>query len=228
MTCLVAVEHEDGVFVGADSFLGDDTSKDLVDRPKWFYRGRKLLVAYCGDLRAAQVAQYGTKPRRQRANEDDQAYIVRSVADAVRQAHKTFEVAPENEDEAFVFSYLVAYNGRIYTIQNDYSVVRSSHGYAATGAGADVALGALAALYGTVSPKECVLRALKAATRHCPQVAAPFHPVNVGASPRSGRSPDQIAGTSAPPLPPAQAPGNAPVARASGRRSRRSAAARPR
>lgn len=148
----------------------------MLDRPKWFYKGSNLLIAYAGDLRAAQTAEIAPRFRRRHGHEAEQAYVQGVVVEAVRHAHKAYEAAKKDAD----FAFLVAYNGKLYTIQEDYSVVRSHYGYAAIGAGQYLALGALAALDEALPPRERLERALKAAARHATTVCRPFHHVNVG------------------------------------------------
>lgn len=177
MTAVCGIEHPEGVWLGTDSFIGNESIRDVTDRPKWFYRGRYLLVAYAGALRGAQVASLAPPTRRQRLNEADQDYLVRAVVESIRQAHKSYEVQKPADDGT---DYLIGYNGCLYMMQDDYSILRSKHGYAAIGVGQDMALGALAALQGEpLEPKVMIERALRAAARHCPQVGPPFHVVNV-------------------------------------------------
>lgn len=166
MSLVLAVEGADGVHVGCDSFIGTSSLRDLTDGPKWFWHSRELLVGYVGDLRAAHVAALAPRTRHTRAEED--VDYLRRVADVLRQTHgaRAVELAKGT-------SFLMAYRGRCYEMQFDYSVFRNGLGYTAIGAGADVALGALAATP-DMPPPERVKLALEVAVRHCPQVAAPL------------------------------------------------------
>ncbi len=167
MTCVVAVEDGDGVVVGCDAFMGTDIERDVGDRPKWWRVGR-ALVAFAGSFSVAQTAE-GVRARPPPRRKPARAWVL-SLAKRYRHA-----CASVTRDEPFL---LVAIDGEVWAIQPDWSVVRSAHGYAAIGAGAPVALGALAATVG-VDAETRVRSALEASARHTTQVAPPFHVLRV-------------------------------------------------
>lgn len=167
MTCLVAIERAGRVWVGCDSFLGTDDVRDVVDRPKWFRRSG-VLVGHAGSFRAAQVVEHGADFRRREKGEPEQAYLVGVVACSFRKALNAARVRLRTAE------FLLAYRGKAYALQNDYSVVRSSHGYVTIGAGSDVANGAMAVLH-EGDAREAVTRALAAAERHSTKVGGRFH-----------------------------------------------------
>lgn len=173
MTVVVAVEHAGGVVLGCDSFLGSTSTNVTVDRPKWWANG-SVIVAYAGSLRGAQVAEHWLAPfRRAKRGETDESYLVTCVSASIRAAHEEVGGDPEKLVSENGSVYLVAYRGRAYLLQGDYSVAHAAHGYLAIGAGEDVALGAMAATDGQPA-RDRVQRALEASARHCPMVRAPF------------------------------------------------------
>lgn len=174
MTLILGVEHAGGVWVGGDSFVGTDATRDAVDRPKFWTRG-SLLIGFAGSIRGSQAAQRIATYARQRAGEDDLAYLVRAVAEPIRRAHAAVETCREGG-----FAALIALKGRVYSLQPDYAILRSRHGYGAVGSGEDGALTALAVTAGHVmSPRPRVLAVLEAVARHHNHVSAPFFDVNV-------------------------------------------------
>lgn len=170
MTCVVGVEGPDGVVIGTDSFLGSEELRDLIDKPKWFYKGATLLIAYAGDLRPAQVAQHAPRFRRRSGSETAENYLQTVVSENIRQVHRKHDLW-KNSDWAF----LIGYVGKLYMMQNDYSVCRSSYGYSAIGAGQFFALGALAAQPPDWAAKTRAENALRAAARHSTNVSKPFY-----------------------------------------------------
>jgi ATP-dependent protease HslVU (ClpYQ) peptidase subunit len=70
---------------------------------------------------------------------------------------------------------LIAANGCVYEVGPDLCVVRSRYGYLAVGSGAQVAMGALAALPVDMPAQERALAALRAANRHSSYVRPPYH-----------------------------------------------------
>lgn len=192
MTCIVALEHDHGVVLGSDSFLGDSSIRDQISRPKFFTKGPGFLIAFSGGLRGAQLVEHGVTFRKIRNNEDEEAYLVTEVS---KKLHDLFSKRGANiEDNGFVDThdaeFLVVINKKIFIIQDDYSVVRSKHRFAAVGAGQNFALGALAfmekyvrdsatTVSKTLSNRERVRLALEAAAEFSPQVCDPFYIVEV-------------------------------------------------
>lgn len=182
MTCVVALEHSGVVYLGSDSFLGDAFIRDQISRPKFFQKGDRFVVAFAGGLRGAQIVEHGLKFRKMKKNEDEEAFLVTEVSKKIQAA---FSKAGANiKDEGSVDThdadFLIALNGKIFIIQDDYSVIRSRHGFASIGAGQDFALGALASLEKYVTdPRMKIELALKAAADLSPQVCGPFHIVEV-------------------------------------------------
>lgn len=167
MTCLVALERNGRVWVGSDSFFGTDDVRDVVDRPKWFRRSG-VFIGYAGSFRAAQVVENFATFRKRERGEAEAAYLVGTVASAFRKALNDARVRSTTQ-------FLLAYRGKAYVLQEDYSVVRSSHGYVSIGAGAVFAHGALAVLSDGPDPREIVEKALGAAGRHSTKVGGQFH-----------------------------------------------------
>lgn len=184
MTCIVAIEHDGVVHLGSDSFLGGAFTRDQLDRPKFFTKGSRFAIAFAGGIRGAQIVEHDISFRKKKRTEDEETYLVVEVA---KKLHVGFKRAGNNIiDEGKIDShdadFLVCINGKIFVIQDDYSVIRSRHGFAAIGAGQDFALGALSCLSKNsidLSPKEKVKAALEVAAEFSPQVCGPFHIVEV-------------------------------------------------
>lgn len=177
MTCVVGIEGKDGeVWLGSDSFMGTDNLRDLTDKPKWFTKGA-MTFGWAGDVRAAQVVEHVVLFRGRRRSEDPYRYLVGVVAKAIhiglREAGANLR--SQGVSDGTETSFLVVLAGRLYTLQGDYSMIRSRHGCAAIGMGADVALGALSALKKRVPPKECLEEALRCSALWCAQVSPPFY-----------------------------------------------------
>lgn len=175
MTCIVAVEHESGVILGADSFVGDGSTADLTAEPKIDRHG-DIAIGWCGSILIATWMRQLSLPKRKRA-QDPRSYVG-ALAMSLREAAIEAKIATSDgaspSSESFL---LVACGGGAWTIQPDFSVYRSAYGYASIGAGADYALGALTVSRG--SPRHRVRAALHAAARHSPAVRGPFHLVEV-------------------------------------------------
>ena len=161
MTAVVAVEHPGGVMVGCDAFQGSEAWRDRGTKPKWFKLGPYLLVGYAGSLRPIQVARGALKAAPRKAGE-----------------------SAETDEPP---SYIVAYDGVAYMVDEDYALIRSAHGVASIGAGEDIAYGAIAAarkLRPEMDPREQVRFALALAAEHRNFVCEPFRTTDVKRPPR--------------------------------------------
>ena len=73
-------------------------------------------------------------------------------------------------------NFIVATPGKIFEIQNDYSVLEPELGICAVGCGRDVAMGSLLTTRAfDISPQEKIIKALEAAEQYCCGVQRPFH-----------------------------------------------------
>lgn len=181
MTCCVALEHNDKVYLGSDSFMGNSNSRDQMDRPKFFQKGEKLHIAFAGDIRGAQVVEHDIKFRAMKADETEEAYLVVEVARKLQaKFNKEGLVKTVESETTNGTDFLACINNKVFLIQNDFSVVRSRHGFAGIGNGSDYALGAMAAMKTSkLDPRKKVFRALEIAAKLGPQVCAPFHVIEV-------------------------------------------------
>ena len=180
MTCIVALEHSGAAWIASDAFMGSAHMRDATDRPKFFARGG-MAIGYAGSFRVAQLIEHRAQFRARASGEDVQRYLVTEVARKIRSllrregASITDSHGTDSQDADFI----VCLRGEVWTLQEDYSVIRSAHGFAAIGAGQAFALGALAATP-KMDPRRRLLAALGAAGKLSPQVCAPFHVCEVG------------------------------------------------
>ena len=178
MTCIVALEHNDKVYLGCDSFLGGAFIRDQIYKPKFFAKGDRFVIGFAGGLRGAQIIQHEITFRNRRKNEDEEAYLVKEVCRKVQAsfARGGANIKDAGQVDTHGSEYIVCLNGKAFAIQIDYSITRSRYGYLVIGAGQEYALGALAAMRKSkLNPAEKVKRALEIAAELCPQVCGPFY-----------------------------------------------------
>ena len=182
MTCIVALEQEGVAYLGSDSFMGGSMIRDQLDRPKFFQKGHRFYIGFAGGMRGAQIIQHELKFRARRKNEDEEAYLVTEVSKKLQQAFQKVgaNIVEEGKPSTHDSEFMICINGKVFILQDDYSVIRSKHGFAAIGAGQDFALGSLATIIHTKQdPKKKVLRALEVAAGFSPLVCGPFHVIEV-------------------------------------------------
>lgn len=174
MTCIVGIQTSSGVWIGGDSAAVAGDSINVRADEKVFFNG-EFLFGFCGSFRVGNLIRYAFTPPSQSCD-DDMSFLVNDVVDAMRTLQRDRRAIRRMNEETHESdsSFLVAYKGRLYSIETDYQIAKPLEGYAAIGSGADVAMGALAATEKMRDPRKRVLLALEAAARHCTGVRGPF------------------------------------------------------
>lgn len=173
MTCIVAVEDDRSAWIGTDSFVGTSIQSGVIDRPKWAKVGG-VVYAFAGSLRGPQLLKQ-LKPASIRSGEDEQDYLAK-IASLMRAQFGKHgaNVEGSGKSDTHEGTFIAVLRGKVFLVQEDYSVVRSQWGFATAGAGEDFAAGVLMATQGD-PPKERLELALEVACQLCPLVRGPFH-----------------------------------------------------
>lgn len=188
MTCIVGFvdKKSNKVYVGADSgsFSGWLRHKECTD--KVFVRssnGDKMIFGICGNVRYSQLLQYQFKiPDRSTKTKDDREYLVTVFAEALR---KCLEDNHDSllKDNRVIHNgrFLLGYRQNLYKVGIDLSVLKSTWGYEADGAGEEFAYGALHILSKDkkLLPKSIVVEALESAGEFSAVVSPPFKVLSI-------------------------------------------------
>lgn len=177
MTCIVALKTLDGrVVMGADSAGSDSWTLVVLKDPK-IYRVGEMLIGFTSSFRMGQLLGHSLSLPEHHADVPVEKYMTTIFADAVRSCLKTGGFAKkENEAEAGG-TFLVAYRGRIFTVQDNYSAIENGRDFDACGSGFMLALGSLhstAHWPKAIPPKQRVAMALDAAQEFCATVRGPM------------------------------------------------------
>lgn len=177
MTAIVALKDEKSkcIYLGADSLASNGMQSSRVSDPKIFKNG-EFIIAYAGSFRSGQVLAYKFKPPAiPKDNNKLFSYMVNEFVEALRETlSKTGRIRKEMEQEnASPLEFLVAIRGRLFSVQDDFSVLEPMDGYAAAGSGESFCIGSLYSTKGMPAEKRIKL-ALEAAAHHDPNVSEPF------------------------------------------------------
>ena len=171
MTCIVGVEHDGRVWIGADAAgVAGYSITARADLKCW--SSGPWAFGFTSSFRMGQILRYGFTPPAV-ATWDIDRYMAIEFVNALRTSldEHGWKRTESGRDEGGVF--LAAYRDRLYRVDADFQIGRSHDGYAAVGAGDGLALGSLFATVGT-DPEQRVLSALRAAAHHSAAVCAPF------------------------------------------------------
>lgn len=169
MTCIVGLEHGGKVYMGGDRCCSTETFKTSVSRPKVF-KAQKLLIGFAGSFRFRDLLEYHLKLPKQSKKMSDEKYMITVVLEEIRELMLEKNPSEDHESDS---NCLLGYNGKLYELQVDYSLIETSCGYNAVGLGREYALGSLYSNEGQ-DPELRILTALQASAEFCPGVAGPF------------------------------------------------------
>lgn len=173
MTCIIAIEQNNQVFMGADRMGSNGYSGEPVAFSKLFQNGI-VTIGYSGSFRAGQILQYALEIPTKTLTDDIDKWVAIDLTQAIRTAYKENGWLEEKDGKAVGAPILIAVKGRCYQIQTDFSFIRSLTGEYATGSGMDYALGSLRSTRGKIPPKKRIIEALETASEYVVSVQAPF------------------------------------------------------
>lgn len=161
--------------MASDSIAIDGLQAFTVSDPKVFVR-EEIGFGFCGSFRGGQLLRYALNVPEHPPGKSDMEYLVVDLVDALRDLwHSKGMLKSENDVQNVDLQCLIGYRGKLYYMDEDLQIGRSTNGYLAIGCGSDVALGAMHVLQKLeASPVEMLTGALEAAVAWCAGVRGPF------------------------------------------------------
>lgn len=148
MTTVIAIQHPNGVTMVADSQINSNGQPYFhPDMVKIVIKG-KYLIGVAGRVVALQAIQNSWTPPPLGAHKDSiYNFIITKVIPSLKTFVDDAKIFSDKErdDDADLFSILIAIKGELFEIDQDYSIARREDGVYAIGSGAGYALGALLA-----------------------------------------------------------------------------------
>lgn len=178
VTCIVGYKTPDGsIYIGGDSVGSDGNIVVSRSDAKVFENGR-FLFGYTSSFRMGQLLRYKLNPPVQMPGSDTMRYMVTELVDAIRTCFRDGGYQKKDHDQEEGGTFLVGYDGELYTIESDYQVGLTHHPYMAVGAGREFAMGAMHALLSGPNsktlPTDIITAALDAASEHNQYVRRPY------------------------------------------------------
>jgi ATP-dependent protease HslVU (ClpYQ) peptidase subunit len=173
VTCIVGIEHDGGVTIGADA--AGSTSDITVARAdvKLFDVG-PYMFGFTSSFRMGQLLQHSFNPTVPDLDYLDR-FMVTTFVDELRSCFDDGGFSKHTNGVERGGTFLVAVAGRLFCIEGDYQVGRHLDGYAACGSGELLAMGSLhTTAQFDFAPRVRAQLALEAAARHNPFVGGPF------------------------------------------------------
>lgn len=145
MTVIVAIKTTDGVVMAGDLLASNGWTKGIVATDKVFSNG-EFLMGYTSSFRMGQLLQYNfCAPERPEGLSDDQ-YLHTRVIPTIQNLFRSNGYGGSEKDGDKGGTFLLAYRGEIYTMQNDFSLLKYDDPVVAVGCGDVAAVGYATAL----------------------------------------------------------------------------------
>ena len=180
MTCIVALKHNDKIFMGGDS-LGSSSYTKAVRLDEKVFVKDDMIFGFCGSFRMGQILQYVmTSPERPVGISDMKylvAYWIPNLIDVFHDAgYRGDKGADDHEETRTGGQFLLGYKGTLYGIDSDFQVAIPADQYASIGSGQEFALGSIytSKKAGVKDPIKILTVALEAAETFANGVQQPF------------------------------------------------------
>lgn len=182
MTCVIVIKEGGTVYMGADS-AGSDlyTIRTRID-PK-VHKVGPFMFGFTTSFRMGQLLAHSFAAPDRDPRISVEKFMSTSFVDAVRACLKAGGYAGKSNEVESGGTFLVAYEGRAFTVYDDYQVAESALPYEAVGCGTDMAMGSLFTTQGgSMAPGARIELALRAAEAFSCGVRGPFVQMTSGAS----------------------------------------------
>lgn len=172
MTCIIGLEIEKEIFIGADSAGAKGWEVRQIMIPKVF-KNDEFIIGYTTSFRMGQLLMYKLNVNEQKEDVSDFEFMATCFVDAVMKCLKDNGYSKIDDNVESGGNFLVGYRKNIYEIESDYQVNRTADGVMAIGCGGEYALGAMKAL-APLLPKERITKSLEIASYYSGAVIPPF------------------------------------------------------
>jgi ATP-dependent protease HslVU (ClpYQ) peptidase subunit len=172
VTVIVGLVEDGHVYIGADSAGVAGYNLSIRADAKVFRNG-PFVMGFTSSFRMGQLLRWSFTPPEHKSGVSDAQFMATTFVDAIRECFRSGGYIKKDNERESGGTFIVGYNGRVWSVEDDFQVGEFEDGYAAVGCGASIAVGAL---YATehLRARSRIRKALQAAERHSAGVRAPF------------------------------------------------------
>lgn len=177
MTCIVALVHNNRVYMGGDSAASDSVGITERVEPKVWKQGQ-FIIGFCNSFRMGDILKYQFRAPAHPDRISTDRYMRTAFVDEVMICFKENNFLWSENGSWGGGNFIVGYRGRIFNIGDDFHVGESREGFDSIGSGYQIALGSL--YTSTGKPQTRIRLALTAAEKFAMGVRGPFKILSVG------------------------------------------------
>ena len=143
MSSVIALVHNNTVHMMADSILSNE-NRFISDADEKLWKTNHMIIGACGQQREMQILKHNMPEIENIYDQTDMQFLVQDFIPVVIEKMKDADLYDNNPDnEMWDSAFLLGYNGEIYEVDTAFGVTHHSRGFAALGAGLEVAIGYL-------------------------------------------------------------------------------------
>jgi len=175
MTAVCGIVDGNGkIFIGADT-CGSNYYSYTVENYKVFTVNDKFIIGVCGVFRIIDLLKYKLDvPLQDTLKGDDDKFMRTAFIDSVMDLFDRNGINKVIDGICTGGNFLVGYNGNLYEILDDYSVLNCPKWGHAIGSGESAARGSLFTTKNNKNSEERIKLALESAEAVVPSVRSPF------------------------------------------------------
>lgn len=148
MTTIAAIQGEGYVVMGADTQGTFNEYRILYMKDHKVIDNNGILIAGCGIGRGMNLLQRGwkaPKPTRQLTPEQLDSWMIKTFLPGMRKLFIDggYDMKDDGDYAKYENVFLIAVQGHLYVVDEDYSIDRDARNYFTSGSGGDFAQGAL-------------------------------------------------------------------------------------
>ena len=148
MTTIAAIQGDGWVVMGADTQGTYNDYRKVFMKDDKVVENNGILIAGCGIGRGMNLLQRAWKAPKPRANMTEEqldAWMIKTFLPGMRKLFidNGYDMKDDGDYAQFENVFLVAVQGVLYIIDEDYSIDRDSRNYISSGSGGDFAQGSL-------------------------------------------------------------------------------------
>jgi ATP-dependent protease HslVU (ClpYQ) peptidase subunit len=145
MTTIVGVQADGMVTIGTDSVVTAGSRQYTHPHMEKVIDNHGYLIGGAGDVSACDPIMYSWTPPKPTVSErkDMYRFMIKKFTPALRKFLVENGYSPDKDDKESGFELLVAYDGEMFIVDNDFTVLMDQSGVLGVGSGSPFAVGAI-------------------------------------------------------------------------------------
>ena len=146
MTVIIGYADGKNVWMVGDEAGSNDEFHSCVKHSKVFVCNKNILIGYTSSFRMGQILEHGTKFPAIRKGSDIYKYMCTTFADKILETFEKAKYAKISNNEAIGGTFLVGIFGRLFKVQDNFSILEYKTPFSACGCGYQYALASMEAM----------------------------------------------------------------------------------